>query len=243
MKKWKKILIWALSVVIVVGISGVFAANYMIDKLMNSMANSFEDENTVLVENTQGESTKPIVGSETSKEVVQSVPSSETNGSEDKEEHSISPSSTPGTVNDKPVASPEANTETITKVNNASEDQSVINDEKNKETTGYTSQVSSEKAKEIQENVTVKDKTDVASIVLGQLSVSDIKRLQELAAGGLSTDEKREARSIILGKVSEEQYNELSQIAKKYGVSQGKTRDQILAEEQEEMNKQEKGSE
>ncbi|MNI53589.1 hypothetical protein D3C73_1084340 [compost metagenome] len=82
----------------------------------------------------------------------------------------------------------------------------------------------------------------MAAIVMGQLSLSDIKRLQELAKGGLTIEEKREARSIILGKVSEEQYNELSQVAKKYGVSQGKSRDQILAEE-EQLKAQEKGSE
>ncbi|MNN54435.1 hypothetical protein D3C81_1692500 [compost metagenome] len=88
----------------------------------------------------------------------------------------------------------------------------------------------------------MKDKANVASIVAQQLSVSDIKRLQELAAGGLTNEEKREARSIILGKVTEEQYNELSQVAKKYGVSQGKTRDQIIADE-EQLKAQEEGSE
>lgn len=102
--------------------------------------------------------------------------------------------------------------------------------------------ISTDKAKEVQENVTITDKANVAAIVAKQLSVSDIKRLQELAQGGLTTEEKREARSIILGKVTEEQYNELAQIAKKYGVSQGKTRDQILAEE-EKLKAQEKGSE
>ena len=102
--------------------------------------------------------------------------------------------------------------------------------------------ISTDKAKEVQESVTISDKANVAAIVAKQLSVSDIKRLQELAQGGLTNEEKREARSIILGKVSEEQYNELAQIAKKYGVSQGKTRDQILAEE-EQLKAQEKGSE
>lgn len=102
--------------------------------------------------------------------------------------------------------------------------------------------ISPDKAKDVQGSVSLKDKADVASIVASQLSVSDIKRLQELAKGGLTNEEKREARSIILGKVSEEQYNELSQIAKKYGVSQGKSRDQILAEE-EQLKAQEKGSE
>lgn len=87
--------------------------------------------------------------------------------------------------------------------------------------------ISTDKAKEVQDDVSIKDKANVASIVAQQLSVSDIKRLQELAKGGLTNEEKREARSIILGKVSEEQYNELIGIAKKYGVSQGKTYNEV----------------
>lgn len=215
-KRWKKILLWTLSILVVLGVGGLFAANYAVDKLMNSMADSFdpESEETAAGHETQG----------------------------------TLPANTDNSVDVVPVASAApttSNTEVVgdTAPSASSKPTEVKpSDEVDKSTDGYTAQVSTDKAKNIKENVTIKEKADVASIIMGQLSVSDINRLKDLASGGLTLVEKREARSIILGKVSEEQYNELSQIAKKYGVSQGKTRDQIIAEE-ERLKAQEKGSE
>lgn len=43
-KRWKKILLWMLSVIVVLGVGGLFAANYAVDKLMNSMADGFDLE-------------------------------------------------------------------------------------------------------------------------------------------------------------------------------------------------------
>ncbi|MEK3837786.1 hypothetical protein [Paenibacillus sp. FSL R7-0128] len=219
MKRWKKVLIWTLSVIVVLGVGGLFAANYAVDKLMNSMAGGFDVEagNTPSVP--QGQVIEPVV--------ADSDPSAEPAASADPAS-SAAPASTPASGNaastDKPVSTGKpASTPAPTPVDGLAH-------------------ISTDKAKEVQENVTITDKANVAAILAKQLGVSDIKRLQELAQGGLTNEEKREARSIILGKVSEEQYNELAQIAKKYGVSQGKTRDQILAEE-EKLKAQEKGSE
>lgn len=218
-KRWKKVLIWTLSVIVVLGVGGLFAANYAVDKLMNSMAGGFDVEagNTPSVP--QGQVIEPVV--------ADSDPSAEPAASADPAS-SAAPASTPASGNaastDKPVSTGKpASTPAPTPVDGLAH-------------------ISTDKAKEVQENVTITDKANVAAILAKQLGVSDIKRLQELAQGGLTNEEKREARSIILGKVSEEQYNELAQIAKKYGVSQGKTRDQILAEE-EKLKAQEKGSE
>ncbi|WP_150269445.1 hypothetical protein [Paenibacillus tepidiphilus] len=222
MKRWKKILIWTLSVLVVLGVGGLFAANYAVDKLMNSMASSFDVEETVADDTVSDEVAEPAVVSEdqTAEPTETAVPTQTVSpGSGSSEE-----SSKAATATDKP--DPVSTTKPASPTSSAT-------DNKGSSSSGYTAQVSTDKAKEIQENVTVKDKADVASIVLGQLSMSDIKRLQELASGGLTIEEKREARSIILGKVSEEQYNDLSQIAKKYGVSQGKSRDQILEEEKQ----------
>jgi hypothetical protein len=223
-KRWKKVLIWTLSVIVVLGVGGLFAANYAVDKLMNSMADGFDVEANDTGNVPQGQVVEPAV--------AESDPSAEPSATD-------APESTPATEDSvnkdktdgqQPVSDPSKPTPApVADKNTDSKD-------------GYTAQVSTDKAKDIQDSVTVKDKANVAAIVAGQLSVSDIKRLQELAKGGLTIDEKREARSIILGKVSEEQYNELSQVAKKYGVSQGKTRDQIIAEE-EQLKAQEKGSE
>lgn len=220
MKRWKKVLIWTLSVIVVLGVGGVFAANYAVDKLMNSMAGGFDVEagNTPSVP--QGQVIEPVV--------ADSDPSAEPAASVDPASSSA-PASTPASGN---AADPAA----------ASTDKPASTPAPTPAGVDGLAHISTDKAKEVQENVTITDKANVAAIVAKQFSVSDIKRLQELAQGGLTNEEKREARSIVLGKVSEEQYNELVQIAKKYGVSQGKTRDQILAEE-EQLKAQEKGSE
>ncbi|MFC3748193.1 hypothetical protein [Paenibacillus sp. GCM10012306] len=208
-KRWKKVVLWSLSVIVVLGVGGAFAANYAVDRLMNSMADGFDlDAEDPVVADGQGTDKSP------------DVPDSANNNV--------------GTDSSNASPSEGVNGTTPTKKPTAGASGTVSAGDKG--TTGtskdsYTAEVSKDKAKEIQQSITVKDKADVISIVLGQLSASDIKRLQELAQGGLTVEKKKEARSIILGKVTEEQYNELSQIAKKYGISQGKTRDQVIAEE------------
>jgi hypothetical protein len=228
-KRWKKILLWTLSVIVVLGVGGLFAANYAVDKLMNSMADGFdlESEDNVGGQD-QGAAPTDTVDDSNVEPVESAVPSTPPVNDEGSSNQSSE-------NNDKPSGETTAST-------TSEPTKAPSSEQKDGSSDGYTAQVSTDKAKQIQENVTIKDKADVASIVLGQLSVSDINRLKDLAKGGLTTEEKREARSIILGKVSTEQYNELSQIAKKYGVSQGKTHDQIIAEE-EQLKAKEKGSE
>lgn len=220
MKRWKKVLIWTLSVIVVLGACGLFAANYAVDKLMSTMATGFDVEPEDNASVPQGKVVDPVV--------ADSDPTAEPAASADPAS-SAAPDSTPASNGagdqtaagmDKPASTPAPTPEGVDGL----------------------AHISTNKAKEVQESVTIRDKASVAEIVASKLSVSDIKRLQELAKGGLTLEEKREARSIILGKVTEEQYNELAQIAKKYGVSQGKTRDQILAEE-EQFKAQQKGSE
>lgn len=229
-KRWKKILLWTLSVIVVLGVGGLFAANYAVDKLMNSMVDGFDleaedqssdlqDQGTTLEDTSSEGSTDPVATP------APTTPSSNDEGSSNQsgQDRGEAGKDVATTATSEPTKTPASK-------------------KPDTSTDGYTAQVSTDKAKQIQENVTIKDKADVASIVLGQLSVSDINRLKDLAKGGLTIEEKREARSIILGKVSEDEYNQLSQIAKKYGVSQGKTHDQIIAEE-ERLQAKEKGSE
>lgn len=233
MKRWKKVLIWTLSVIVVLGVGGLFAANYAVDKLMNSMADGFDVEAEDTINVPQGQVVEPAV--------AESDPSAEPAVSVDPTP-SISSDSTPasGKADDKDGSTGEQLVAGTGKSSSASKPTSTPSP--TPEGIDGIAHISTDKAKEVQDNVSIKDKANVAAIVTQQLSVSDIKRLQELAKGGLTNEEKLEARRIILGKVSEEQYNELSQVAKKYGVSQGKTRDQILAEE-EQLKAQEKGSE
>ncbi|MNC28849.1 hypothetical protein D3C75_770740 [compost metagenome] len=219
--------------IVVLGVAGLFAANYAVDKLMNSMADGFDVEANDTTGNvTQGEIVEPPVAA--------GDPTAEATASAD-------PASTDSAPTVSPTSTPVSKGAGDKKVDNGgqaatSTNKPVTTPSPTPEGEDGIAHISPDKAKEVQESVSLKDKASVASIVAQQLSVSDIKRLQELAKGGLTKEEKREARSIILGKVSEEQYNELAQVAKKYGVSQGKSRDQVIAEE-EQLKAKEKGSE
>ncbi|QWU15130.1 hypothetical protein SAMN04487895_108224 [Paenibacillus sophorae] len=206
-KRWKRVMAWILSVIIVLVVGGAFAANYAVDKLMSSMAGGLEVQNT-----------------EDSGELESSaVPNSQTvaDNSIVADSENVKPQGTTSKTGVNAVSK--------TAVNEQQPSSSVS--PKPESLTDYTPQVSADKVSKINENVSIKDKTDVISIVMGELSITDVKRLQELAQGGLTLDEKKKAKDIIIGKVTEKQYNELSQIAKKYGLSEGKSYSQILAEE------------
>jgi hypothetical protein len=51
-----------------------------------------------------------------------------------------------------------------------------------------------------------------------------------MAGNGMSVDEKKAAKKIILGKLTEDEYNQLIQIAAKYGLSEGKSYTDSLKE-------------
>ncbi|WP_438495340.1 hypothetical protein [Paenibacillus sp. IHBB 3054] len=254
-KRWKKVLAWSLSVILVLAIGGLFAANYAVDKLMTSMAGSLELDTEDSINSDIATDVEPIATPQATPQVTPSsnnskvtpsptgitpnVPTPIVGIASNQPEKVQSASQTNGDKADSLKVNPTSET-TQKKAGNPTSAPTSGNDDKGGN--GYSAQVSANKTKQIQENVTVKEKADVASIVLGQLSVADIKRLQELASGGLTLDEKREARQIILGKVSAEQYDSLSQIAKKYGVSRGLSHDEVVAEEQQ-LEALEKGSE
>ena len=96
----------------------------------------------------------------------------------------------------------------------------------------YTANLTGEKIKDLKGDVSVSDKMDVMAILLKKLSLSDIRKLQQLARGGLTREKKREARAIIHDKVTPDQYNELITIAKKYGVSQGRNYEEVIKQEE-----------
>jgi hypothetical protein len=86
-----------------------------------------------------------------------------------------------------------------------------------------TGTVTKEQAKKVRDNLTVSDKAKVVSVLIKSLNLSDLKTLQMMASGGLTVEEKREAKQLLIGKLSSDKYNELSALAKKYGISRGKT--------------------
>lgn len=208
MKKWKKILIWVASLIVILGIGGLFAANYAVDKLISTLAADLEND---LMEDATGISVTPDksvdVQIDEDDNITPNTPEKNTNSDEGLTSETDKP--------DKGTQSTESSTN---KTNNS------------KKNDGYTAEVSLDKAKDVQEKITVGEKAQVTGVLLKELSMADIKELQALAKGGLNQEEKKKARSIILDKLSAEQYDELIQVAKKYGMSQGKSYDEVSKE-------------
>jgi hypothetical protein len=90
--------------------------------------------------------------------------------------------------------------------------------------------VTKEQAEKVREKLTVTDKASVVKVVLKNLSLTDIKSMQALADGGLTLEEKKSAKRLLLGKLSSEEYDELSALAKKYGLSKGRSYEEAIKE-------------
>jgi hypothetical protein len=87
---------------------------------------------------------------------------------------------------------------------------------------GYRADISEQRAKTVEEQITVKEKMLVTSIVMDNFSTKELELFSKLASGGLNKEEKKEMRELFLQKMSEEEYNQLIAVAAKYGLSQGR---------------------
>lgn len=204
MKRWKKVVLWVASILIVVAIGGAFAANYAIDKMLGSMSGL----STEILENTEGEgesnSDKPEVPKGGNDVVAGDTPVGNDSSSSNQSNAQGDGGGNTGTK----VTDP-----------NSSGNQS---SEGNSDTGGYDPSVTTDTAKELEDKVTLGEKAKVVTTLTKRLSTSDIATMQSLASGGLSVDEKKQARDLMLEKLTEDEYNELVAIAAKYGLSQGK---------------------
>ncbi|MBJ6361979.1 hypothetical protein ACFOQM_11850 [Paenibacillus sp. GCM10012307] len=217
MKRWHKILIAVFSILLVLGISGLITANYLMDRLLSSFSNSMiaETESSMLNSRTEVERDEKQQDTKFEKE---DIPSESDEISENSE----------GTTTSNNTSKNSRNS--LTKEDNNETGQDKDSPVKTKGKEKYNPDVSVDKAREIQETATVSEKAKVTSILLAKLSLEDIKTLQQLASGGLSKVKKKEARTLMLEKLSEDEYNELIAIAKKYGVSQGRKYDEVKDE-------------
>jgi len=225
MKTWKKVTIWIASILVVLVVGGLFAANYAVDKVLDSMVGMSVDDlmgeedgaldvqpdDTVSVPDEPSDATDP--NGSTDSDEQDSANAGQGKQADDTDQKSNSngggQNSSTGSNggSDTPAATPKP-----TPGNSSG---------------GYTPEISTDKAKEVEENITVGEKAKVVTTLMGSLSASDISTLQKLASGGLSVEEKKEARAILLEKLSEDQYNDLIAIAAKHGLSQGKSYSEV----------------
>lgn len=118
---------------------------------------------------------------------------------------------------------------------NDDSDQSITDQESSNEDENfiYSAHVSVDKAKKVEETMTLSEQLKVVNILVKRLTTNDIQQIANLMQDGLNVDEKRQAKHIILERLSEEEYNDLIQIAVKYGLSQGKSYQESLEEVKE----------
>lgn len=94
----------------------------------------------------------------------------------------------------------------------------------------YTPEVTKEKAAAVQESITLGEKLKVAGVLMKRLDASDIDLFMKMMSGGMTVEEKRAAKDIMLERLTAEEYDELIQIAAKYGLSRGKSYEESLLE-------------
>lgn len=113
-----------------------------------------------------------------------------------------------------------------------SDEQEVVSsEEENKVSSSKpTGTVSKQKVKQVQESLTPTDKAKIITIMTGSITLSNAQKLLDMAKGGLTLVEKQQAKELLLVTLSPEDYNVLSALAKKYGISRGKTYDESKKE-------------
>jgi hypothetical protein len=212
-RRWRLVAI-ALLVLVVMGGAGLYAFDYAVNRVMNSLVESIDLEEAEWLQPSENTSTDNTTATSPKEETT------EGNGSQSGGD---SGSSSGGADASRPEHSGDGSTAGSSGAPSSNGGVS-SKDEPSGEPNGtYNPEVSVEKAKEIQESVTLAEKTTVASILMSNLSMSDIRQFQKLASGGLTVEEKRVAKKILLEKLSPEEYDKLIAIAKKYGISKGKT--------------------
>ncbi|GGD65575.1 hypothetical protein [Paenibacillus nasutitermitis] len=96
--------------------------------------------------------------------------------------------------------------------------------------TSYDAVITADKASQVKENVTMKEKLAIGSVILRHFSSDELSSFKKAASGGLTREEKKELKEQAMSKLSAEEYDELIAIAKKYGLSKGKSYQDSLEE-------------
>jgi hypothetical protein len=226
-KSLKKFLIWTIGVLFVCAIGAYFLFDYATNYVLRSIVASGSGASSISTPNTSPSQTKEVTettklpedkGTNTSEVPVSGIKQNE-----------IPNGSTPG-------QSAPSNSSISKESTNKNDSTGPSTSQSNPETTQPQSQqpganISSEQAQKAQEDITLKDKSKVTSVLLSKLSASDIKLFMQMSESGVSVEEKQKAKKIILQKLTEEEYNELIAIASKLGLSSsGKSYQESLKE-------------
>ncbi|WP_135553795.1 hypothetical protein [Paenibacillus cymbidii] len=225
-KTIKKLLLWTGAILIVLAVGGYFAMNYAVNRMIHMMAEGIDldslDRELQGVGNVRMDEkngvTAPAGGSgnvagagDKANGAASGASASPNNGSGGSTQQSSGGNTQQGgAVSQAPAQSSAAPTK----------------DDK----LTYSAEISTDKAKQVEEQITLKDKAFITSVIMKRFSSSELNMFAKLASGGLSVEEKKEAKKVFLEKLSESEYNQLIGIAAKLGLSEGKDYQNSLKE-------------
>lgn len=231
MKRWKKWFLWSTFTLIVMTAAGYLTMNIAVSYVLKSVV--------------------PTVKFAAPKDITNEI---DVNSTKDLQSELVQPKS----KNSSEVPYSDLTAASVTRLTNSSNDNettsnsenqpsspNLVNNEKTPVPTltpkdqvlSYTPQVTVDKAKVVEESISLKEKAEVSSIILKKLSPAEIQTFLKMAGNGLSVEEKKKAKEVMLKKLTEDEYNQLVKIAAKYGLSQGK--DYQHAKKRMEQSKQE----
>lgn len=199
MKKWKKILIVLIAILLLATGGAYWAMNKAVDKVLEAVSS---DVMASMGSPTPQSDPKPQVsatagGESSSVSNAEAIPGAGgTPSPPPASAQAIPGASVSPAKGEKPASSP-ANT-------------------------SYDPSINADKAAKAQEEITVKEKLQITSIFMKRFSAKELDAFMKLAGGGLTHEEKKEAKKLVLEKLSEEEYNQLIGIAARLGLSQGK---------------------
>ena len=202
-KKWTKRLLWVGSSVVVLLVIGYFGMNIvmsyvlqsMIPSIPNEISNVAANETSLIASNVSGSNEANGKINATAAPVESTLPNVK---KVDEASQALQPQATT-----LPLGTPTEKESVSSSPQNANESKKVeqINAPSpaaTKSGFGYEAQVTTEKAKEVQDTITLKEKAAVTSVLLKKLSASDLQLFAKMAGNGLSVDEKKKAKEIIL---------------------------------------------
>lgn len=212
MKKWKKVVIILLCIVVFLGAAGYIAYNiafdFVQDKMIETMLDSMLDSGDVSVEELElmAEVTLPEEPEEPSESITSDVPESSVPAASEStapaEKEKTKTESKPSQKQpSKPQVKPEQKTETKTE---------------NKPTEEKRTEAVDKMTQKISDSITRADKRAMARLVTSHLSAADIKYLAGLIAGGLTREERSAAYRLAKQRFSGEELELVSMYYHRY---------------------------
>jgi hypothetical protein len=225
-KRWKKWLLWSGGVLVVLLVLGYIGMNLSINyalKAISTVDSKFVVSKEIADKpKTTDETPATPVGTKSNVPEAVGSPSS-SNSPEENGKGSLGDQAgkdMPGAVSLTPTSS--SSSSSTTNPQESTPIPSASSASKNGKLT-YQAEVSADKAKAVEDSISLKEKAAVTAVLLKKLSASDLQLLVSMMSNGMSIDEKKAAKKIIMEKLTEDEYNQLIGIAAKYGLSQGKS--------------------